>query len=212
MNREELRIAAGRRFARLATNVVTRAPALWPVFRGLIGAQFDSLAPRWEQIVSPEHLAPYEAALGSLDSPARALDLGTGTGVGALAIARHFPDADVVGADLSDRMIAEARKKVPRELADRLRFEIADASRLPYADGSFDLVAHMNMIPFFDELERVTAPGGVALFSFSGGAGTPIYVPPERLRAELSSRGFTEFADFAAGNGTAMVARKHEGA
>ncbi len=212
MNREELRIAAGRRFARLATNVVTRAPALWPVFRGLIGAQFDSLAPRWEQIVSPEHLAPYEAALGSLDSPARALDLGTGTGVGALAIARHFPDADVVGADLSDRMIAEARRRCPRS------WPIACGSRSPtphgfrIADGSFDLVAHMNMIPFFDELERVTAPGGVALFSFSGGAGTPIYVPPERLRAELSSRGFTEFADFAAGNGTAMVARKHEGA
>ena len=211
MNWEDLRVAAGRRFARLATNVVTRAPALWPVFRGLIGAQFDALAPRWEQIVSVEHLAPYEAALASLDSPSRALDLGTGTGVGAFAIARRFPDAEVVGADLSDRMIAEARKKVPPELSDRLRFEVADASRLPYANDSFDLVAHVNMIPFFDELARVTAPGGAALFSFSSGAGTPIYVPPERLRAELSARGFAGFADFAAGNGTALVARRGRG-
>jgi SAM-dependent methyltransferase len=208
---DELRVAVGRRFARLATNVVTRFPGLWPVFRGLVGVQFDALAPRWEQIVSPEHLAPYEAALASLDSPARALDLGTGTGAGAMAIARRFPEAEVVGADLSDRMIEEARRKVPPELGDRVRFEVADASRLPYPDGGFDLVTLMNMIPFFDELARVTAPGGAALFSFSGGPGTPIYVPAERLRAELGRRGFTEFADFAAGNGTALVARKGRG-
>jgi SAM-dependent methyltransferase len=209
---EELRVAAGRRFARLATNAVTRFPVLWPVFRGLIGAQFNALAPRWEQIVDPEHIAPYEAALASVESPSRALDLGTGTGAGAFAIARRFPEAEVVGADLSDGMIAEARRKVPPELAGRLRFDLADASRLPYPDGSFDLVAHSNMIPFFDELARVTAPGGRALFAFSSGAETPIYVPAERLRAELSSRGFAEFADFAAGNGTAMVARKGRGA
>ena len=185
MTWDELRVAAGRRFARLATDVVTRFPGLWPVFRGLIGVQFDALAPRWEQMVSAEHLAPYEAALASLDPPARALDLGTGTGAGAVAIARRFPEAEVVGADLSDRMIAEARRKVPPELGDRVRFEVTDASRLPYPDGSFDLVTLMNMIPFFDELARVTAPGGAALFSFSGGPGTPIYVPAERLRAEL---------------------------
>ena len=99
-------------------------------------------------------------------------------------------------------MIEEARRKIPPELEGRVRFEVADASRLPYSDGSFALVALMNMIPFFDELARVTAPGGAALFSFSGGAGTPIYVPPDRLRAELARRGFAEFADFAAGNGT----------
>ena len=212
MSWEELRVAAGRQFARLATNAVTRFPVLWPVFRGLIGAQFNALAPRWEQIVDPEHMAPYEAALGSVESPSRALDLGTGTGAGAFAIARRFPEAEVVGADLSDGMIAEARRKVPPELAGRLRFDLADASRLPYPDGSFDLVAHSNMIPFFDELARVTAPGGRALFAFSSGAETPIYVPAGRLRAELSSRGFAEFADFAAGNGTAMVARKARGA
>ena len=190
MTWDELRVAAGRRFARLATNVVTRFPGLWPVFRGLIGVQFDALAPRWEQMVSAEHLAPYEAALASLDPPARALDLGTGTGAGAVAIARRFPEAEVVGADLSDRMIEEARRKVPPELGDRVRFEVADASRLPYPDGSFDLVTLMNMIPFFDELARVTAPGGAALFSFSGGPGTPIYVPAGAPARRARAAGF----------------------
>ena len=212
MSWDELRVTAGRRFARLATNVVTRFPALWPVFRGLIGVQFDALAPRWEQMVNPEHMAPYEAALASIEAPSRALDLGTGSGAGAFAIARRFPQTEVVGADLSDRMVAEARRKVPPELADRVRFEVADASRLPYPAASFDLVTHANMIPFFDELARVTAPGGRALFSFASGADTPIYVAAERLRAELTAQGFTEFADFAAGNGTALVARKAGGA
>ena len=80
--------------------------------------------------------------------------------------------------------------------------------RLPYPEASFDLVSLANMIPFFDELARVTAPGGTVVFSFSAGAETPIYVPSEVLRKELSKRGFTDFADFAAGNGTALMARK----
>jgi SAM-dependent methyltransferase len=205
---EELRIAAGRKFARFVTVIVTQFPGLWPVFRPLVGKQFDSLAPRWEQIVSEEHLAPFQAALEAVDPPARALDLGTGTGRGAFAIASRFPEAEVVGADLAAGMIEEARRQTPPELAGRVRFDVADASRLPYPDGSFDLVALSNMIPFFDELARVGAPGGTVLLSFSSGAGTPIYVPPERLRAELGQRGFSEFTNFAAGNGTSMVARR----
>lgn len=207
---EELRIAAGRRFARFVTVVVTRFPGLWPVFRPLVAKQFDLAAPRWEQMLRAEHLEPYEAGLAVLDPPARALDLGTGTGMGAFAIARRFPEAEVVGADLAQGMIEEARRQTPPELADRVRFDVADASRLPYAEGSFDLVALSNMIPFFDELARIVAPNGAVLLSFSGGAGTPIYVPPERIRAELGGRGFAEFADFAAGNGTSMIARKRQ--
>jgi hypothetical protein len=64
------------------------------------------------------------------------------------------------------------------------------------------------MIPFFDELARVLAAGGQAVFAFSLGPETPIYVPPERLKQELARRGFTDFAEFAAGKGTALLARK----
>ena len=68
------------------------------------------------------------------------------------------------------------------------------------------------MIPFFEELARVTAPGGTVVFSFSGGPDTPIYVPPDVLRTELAKQGFADFADFAAGNGTAFVAHKRPAA
>ena len=117
-------------------------------------------------------------------------------------------EPEVVGVDIAPAMLEEARRLTPPELAGRVRFEGADAEQLPYPDASFDLVSLANMIPFFPELGRVTAPGGTVVFSFSGGADTPIYVPPEVLRRELAERGFTEFADFAAANGTALVARK----
>jgi ubiquinone/menaquinone biosynthesis C-methylase UbiE len=200
----------GRRFARFATDVVVRRPALWPLFRRLIRLQFDRIAPTWDVDRNPRHLAAFERALERVEPPRRALDLGTGTGDGAFAVARRFPEAEVVGADLADAMLTEARRKTPASLEGRVRFERADAERLPYDDQAFDLVTLANMIPFFDELARVTAPGGSVLFSFSVGPQTPIYVPFERLRAELAHRGFTEFADFAADGATAFLARKSE--
>jgi ubiquinone/menaquinone biosynthesis C-methylase UbiE len=199
----------GRKFARFTTNQVVRSPRLWPVFRRLTRAQFNRMAPVWDQMRSEEALAPLESALASLElRPGRVLDLGTGTGRAAFLLARRYPEAEVIGADLAADMLAEARKLTPAELAERVRFEEADAEHLPYEERSFDLVSLANMIPFFDELARVTAPGGAIVFSFSGGPQTPIYVPPEVLRASLEPRGFTDFADFAAGSGTAFVARK----
>lgn len=189
--------------------MVVRNPRLWGLFRGGMRRQFDSMASRWDELRDPEHLASHERALEAVEgTPRRILDLGTGTGTAALVAARRFPGADVVGADLSEKMLAEARRKTPPELVSRVHFDQIDASRLPYPDESFDLVTLANMIPFFDELARVTAPEGWALFSFSAGPNTPIWVPPERLRAELGRRGFTDFADFQAGSGTALLARK----
>jgi SAM-dependent methyltransferase len=199
----------GRKFARLTTNIVVRIPGAWRLLRGSMRRQFDSLAPVWDDMRSPDAFAPHLAALDAIETPPKTvLDLGTGTGSAALAAARKFPNAEVIGADLSERMIEHARRRVSDADASRVRFEVADASRLPYEDGRFELVSLANMIPFFDELGRVVAPGGHVLLSFSVGPATPIYVSPERVRRELSARGFTDFADFEAGSGTALLAHK----
>jgi ubiquinone/menaquinone biosynthesis C-methylase UbiE len=203
----------GRKFARFTTNQVVRWPRAWPLFRTLTRAQFNRAAPQWDAMRSPEAFASLDAALDSLElSPKRVLDLGTGTGRAAFLVALRYPAAEVIGVDLAGEMLAEARRLTPPELGDRVRFEEADAEHLPYPNGSFDVVTLANMIPFFEELARVTAPGGAVVFSFSGGPQTPIYVPPEVLRARLSEQGFTDFADFAAGPGTALLARKPPGA
>jgi ubiquinone/menaquinone biosynthesis C-methylase UbiE len=204
--------ALGRRFARLTTDVVVRRPRLWFLLRWAMRFQFDRLAPVWDGMRQENAYAPYEAALSEIGSPSRALDLGTGTGGAALAIARRFPDAEVVGADLSERMIEQARANLPPELRDRVRFEVADASRLPYANASFDLVGLSNMIPFFDEVARVLTPGGRLIVAFSSGSETPIYVPPGTLREELAKRGFTDFAEISTDPGTALLARKAKAA
>jgi ubiquinone/menaquinone biosynthesis C-methylase UbiE len=201
-------VTIGRRYARVATNQVVRRPWLWKLFRGPMRIMFDRIAPVWDRDRDPQAFAPLEAALERVDPPRRALDLGTGTGTVALTVARRFPEADVTGADLAPAMLVEARRKMPPELAGRVRFDEADAERLPYADEWFDLVTLANMIPFFDELDRVVAPGGWVVFAWSGGAGTPIYVPSEVLERELGRRGYADFAELAAGRGTAFVARK----
>ena len=72
------RVAIGRRFARIATDVAVRYPRLWRFFRPLVRRQFDALAPVWDSMLLEDTLAPYEAALTALDSvPGRIVDVGT---------------------------------------------------------------------------------------------------------------------------------------
>jgi SAM-dependent methyltransferase len=206
---ERLRIP--QRFARLATRAVVSRPRVWRFFRRPLRGQFDRLASGWEARVGPEGLLPLGAALDRLPAPpGRVLDLGTGTGKGARFVARRFPEAEVVGVDLSPEMIAEAERLLPDELASRVRFEVADGAKVPAEDGAFDLVLLLNMIPFFEELARVTAPGGRLVFASSFGSETPIYVAPETLRARLAPLGFGDFEELSAGAGTAFLAARKE--
>jgi ubiquinone/menaquinone biosynthesis C-methylase UbiE len=197
-------MTAGQRFVRFVTDVVVRAPFAWRFFRGPMTRSFDKLAPTWERRISDERLAPIKVALGALaEPPATALDLGTGTGRVARLVAEVWPQAEVLGADDSPGMIDEARR-----LGGDVHYDIADATSLPYPDDAFELVTLSNMIPFFGELARVTAPGGSVIVAFTMGDRTPIYVPFSRVRSELERRGFSHVADFDAGTGTALLAKK----
>jgi ubiquinone/menaquinone biosynthesis C-methylase UbiE len=168
--------------------------------------QFDALAPSWQSRRAHGSLDSLDAALDRVAiRPRRVLDLGTGTGIGARYLAERYPEAEIAAVDLSSAMIEEARRLTDDE---RIEYAVADASSLPYENGRFDLVVLVNMIPFFDELARITATGGAVVAAFSSGPATPIYVPPDVLRRELESRGFTHFEHTASGPSTALLATR----
>ena len=91
------------------------------------------------------------------------LELATGTGL----IARNIVNAaeHIEATDASADMIAEARRG---NLSAKLHFSVQDMFRLPYADGSFDVVIVSNALHIVPEPEkalreigRVLKPGGV---------------------------------------------------
>lgn len=113
---------------------------------------------------------------------ARVLDCATGTGDLALALAAALGGrGEVVGIDLSSRMLAVAREKAVRRGLP-VTWHEADVTRLPFADGSFDVVT----IAFgirnvadpaagLAELARVTRPGGRVLVLEFGQPGVPVF-------------------------------------
>jgi ubiquinone/menaquinone biosynthesis C-methylase UbiE len=72
----------------------------------------------------------------------RALDIGTGSGRLAVELAKHtINDCNIIGLDLSNGMLKKAEARVTQDcLADHLSFVRSSADRLPFADGTFDLV------------------------------------------------------------------------
>src|SRR6266540_7373037 len=145
-----------RLLGRAGSRLIVSAPRLWPLIRRPNEALWNRIAGSWDERIqpdSPEHLAPLHAAVEHVAGmPRRILELGTGTGAGAIDLARRFGDAEVLGVDVSEAMAAAARAKRPDELEGQLEFAVADAASLPYEDGTFDLVAQLNMPPFLDEV------------------------------------------------------------
>lgn len=98
--------------------------------------------------------------------PLRVLDLGIGPGISGIGLHDRRPDAAIVGADFSPRMLRLARRYVRRAGA-RLQLVRADAMNLPCPDGSFDVVTHHSFLYLvqsrprvLSEIRRVLRPGG----------------------------------------------------
>jgi len=97
------------------------------------------------------------------------LDVGTGTGHTALAFATHV--SEVIGLDLTEEMLVEARKLASTRDVDNVSFRIADVHQLPRElDGSFDLVTCRRAAHHFSDIDRALSemvrtlrPGGMLL-------------------------------------------------
>ena len=107
-------------------------------------------------------------ALGRLLPGERVLDLGSGAGTDSLVAAQMVrPGGLVTGIDMTPEMVAKADAAAAEMGADNVEFVEGEAERLPFDDGSFDLVISngvIDLIPdkdtVFSEIFRVLVPGG----------------------------------------------------
>jgi arsenite methyltransferase len=107
-------------------------------------------------------------SLGRLARGERVLDLGSGAGTDSLVAAQMVgAQGSVTGIDMTPEMLEKARASAAIMGAENVRFVEGEVERLPFADGSFDVVISNGVIDLvpdkdavFGELFRVLAPGG----------------------------------------------------
>jgi demethylmenaquinone methyltransferase / 2-methoxy-6-polyprenyl-1,4-benzoquinol methylase len=143
--------------------------------RRLVRAIFATIADRYDFItvvLSYGQDRRWKRRLIDLAAPrpgARALDLATGTGDLAFALASR--GSHVVGLDITFRMIELANgKAAPLGPSHVPSFVVGDMQALPFPRGSFDIVTTgyglrnvPNLAAAIEEIERVLSPGGCLL-------------------------------------------------
>ena len=109
-------------------------------------------------------LAPLLVQFAAVADGDDVLDVGSGTGALAAAVADVAPSSRIVGIDRSAPYIVVARA---RHRSPRIRFEVGDAQQLPLKGMSFDRTLSLLMLNFLPdpqkaliEMIRVTRPGG----------------------------------------------------
>lgn len=133
-----------------------------------------SIPEHYDRRLGPVIFADYAADIArraAACSPARVLETAAGTGIVTRQLRNRLPaSAHLVATDLSPPMLEVARTKIrPGEQAE---FQLADATALPFQNGSFDSVVCQFGVMFFPEkdktyceVHRVLAPGGRYLFN-----------------------------------------------
>jgi ArsR family transcriptional regulator len=128
---------------------------------------FDSVGPEWDALrkVWSDDLLRARALARLIPPGLRVADIGTGTGVLALELARA--GLRVIAVDHSPRMLEAARSKLEQDPELEVDLRLGDASSLPLGDGEVDAAfAHMVLqylaspVDAVREMARVVKPGG----------------------------------------------------
>lgn len=135
---------------------------------------FDKIAPSYDRLnhalslgIDRRWRRTAVDALGK-HQPQQILDIATGTGDFALLLAKRIKPQHIVGADISEGMMAVGREKVKEEgLQNVISFQYEDCMQLSFPDGSFDAVTSsygvrnfQNLDKGLQEMQRVLRPGG----------------------------------------------------
>ena len=137
-----------------------------------VAAHWDRRAAQFDEdfghsIRTPAERAAWDRILDLVLAGRRAIEtLDAGCGTGFLTFELVARGHHVTGVDFAPAMIAEARRKAA-ERSVPIRFEEADAERLPFPPGSFDLAVSRHVLwtlphpeAAIDEWIRVLRPGG----------------------------------------------------
>lgn len=131
-------------------------------------------------------------------NPAVVVDLGAATGAASAALVKRYPDAQIIALDSAQDMLRQARKQ--ESGASKLGLLCADASALPLADASVDLIFCNLLLPWcndpmriFKECRRVLRPGG--LFNFATLGPDTLYEMREAWSAVDRATHVHRFAD-----------------
>lgn len=100
--------------------------------------------------------------------PASILDIATGTGDLAIGLARKLPEAKITGVDVSAGMLEIAQCKIEKAaLTTRVELRVADGTKLPFPNDSFDCITiafgirnFQDILKGYNEFHRVLKPGG----------------------------------------------------
>lgn len=164
-----------------------------------IGSTYDRSA--GHGIVDPRERTAWEAALSALlpSAPADVLDVGTGTGF--LAVLLSDLGYRVVGVDLAEGMLAQARAKVAGR-ASPPDFRVGDAQDPGVPDRSFDAVVNRHIVWTLEDPARAfrawyaaVRPGGL-LLAIDGLWWPGGYVEPERTPDDGQQADNVAFTDY----------------
>ncbi|MEE8056416.1 MAG: class I SAM-dependent methyltransferase [Pseudomonadales bacterium] len=114
--------------------------------------------------VAKEFLRPVFNYLNHASHPLHILDAGCGDGVHAEVLSEYSSTHRFIGVDISVPALARAQEKN----LSNWKFEIADLSKLPYGDDTYDISFSFGVLGYTDnpaqsfrELCRVTKKGGL---------------------------------------------------
>ncbi|MEP6468821.1 MAG: class I SAM-dependent methyltransferase [Chloroflexota bacterium] len=138
-----------------------------------VGEHFDVWASHYDAEIRaqvPRYDEIHDSVVGllSLRPPRRVLDLGVGTGTTSLRILEAIPTAQVVGLDVSDRMLGQATQRLRAHL-DRVQLRPADIAS-PDIDGLFEAIVSVLAVHhlwadekrhLFSLLWEHLSPGGI---------------------------------------------------
>src|SRR5205823_2613237 len=95
-------------------------------------------------------------SLGRLEAGERVLDLGSGAGTDSLVAAQMVGETGrVTGIDMTEPMLAKARAAADQMGATNVEFVAGEVERLPFADGTFDVVISNGVIDLIPDKDAV---------------------------------------------------------